>query len=269
MACRLVGAKPLSEPMVEYCQLGPKEQTSVKSEAKFTHFHSRKCIWKHRLRNGGHFVSASMCSNNSACSELKYINLQWVYIGCYCIRQSQWFSHQLSNFSLSAVRLFLNIFQAKWKIIYITISMYAIITISISSRSCPLPIYNLLPLLLLAALSKYTSQCRILSAEISPSPAPKGMSGPQLCKYIMEMARKQLCAVVTNTWWLWHQKQVCIAWICNCMPQNTVQDYYLSMPHDVLLLHGLVSRSKLAVLKMKFMIAVKSACHLVTVKPLI
>ena len=25
------------------------------------HFHSRKCVWKCRLRNGGHFVSASMC----------------------------------------------------------------------------------------------------------------------------------------------------------------------------------------------------------------
>ena len=24
-------------------------------------FHSRKCVWKCRLRNGGHFVSASMC----------------------------------------------------------------------------------------------------------------------------------------------------------------------------------------------------------------
>ena len=30
MACRLFGAKPLSEPMLSYCQLDPKEQTSVK-----------------------------------------------------------------------------------------------------------------------------------------------------------------------------------------------------------------------------------------------
>ena len=29
MACRLVGAKPLSEPMPEY-QLDPKEQTAMK-----------------------------------------------------------------------------------------------------------------------------------------------------------------------------------------------------------------------------------------------
>ena len=27
MACRLVGAKPLSEPMLEYCWLHPGEQT--------------------------------------------------------------------------------------------------------------------------------------------------------------------------------------------------------------------------------------------------
>ena len=28
MTCRLVSTKPLSEPMVEYCQLGPQEQSS-------------------------------------------------------------------------------------------------------------------------------------------------------------------------------------------------------------------------------------------------
>ena len=31
MAWRLVGAKPLSEPMLEYSQFEPQEQTSVKS----------------------------------------------------------------------------------------------------------------------------------------------------------------------------------------------------------------------------------------------
>ena len=34
---------------------------SVKSQQKCIHFHSRKCIWKCRLENSGHFVSASMC----------------------------------------------------------------------------------------------------------------------------------------------------------------------------------------------------------------
>ena len=40
MACRLVGAKPLSEPMLEYFQLNPWEQTSGKSYSKSMHFHS-------------------------------------------------------------------------------------------------------------------------------------------------------------------------------------------------------------------------------------
>ena len=30
MACRLFGAKPLSQPMLRYCQLDPWEQTLVK-----------------------------------------------------------------------------------------------------------------------------------------------------------------------------------------------------------------------------------------------
>ena len=38
MACRLIGAKPLSEPMQPYYQLDPKEQTSVKFESKYKLF---------------------------------------------------------------------------------------------------------------------------------------------------------------------------------------------------------------------------------------
>ena len=61
MACRLFGVKPLSESMLPYCQFYPVEHISVKFYSKFKSFHSRKCTWKCRLRNGGHFVSASMC----------------------------------------------------------------------------------------------------------------------------------------------------------------------------------------------------------------
>ena len=61
MACCLVGTKPLSGPMLEYCLLYPWEQTSVEFQSEFKHFHSRKCIWKCRLQNGVYFVSASMC----------------------------------------------------------------------------------------------------------------------------------------------------------------------------------------------------------------
>ena len=61
MACCLVGTKPLSEPMMEYCQLDPWEQTSVEFQSKFIHFHSRKFIWESCLENGGHFLQSSMC----------------------------------------------------------------------------------------------------------------------------------------------------------------------------------------------------------------
>ena len=39
--------------------IGPLGMNS--SEILSKHFHSRKCIWKCRLRNGAYFVSASMC----------------------------------------------------------------------------------------------------------------------------------------------------------------------------------------------------------------
>ena len=54
MACRQFGAKPLSKPMLVYCQLVLWEQTSVKILIKF--FHARTGIWKYHLRKGGHFV---------------------------------------------------------------------------------------------------------------------------------------------------------------------------------------------------------------------
>ena len=38
MACRLFGAKPLSKPMLGYCQLDPLEQTSVKILIKIQSF---------------------------------------------------------------------------------------------------------------------------------------------------------------------------------------------------------------------------------------
>ena len=56
MACRLSGAKPLSEPVLTNCQLDPKEHIWLKFYLKFKYFISRKCDWTNRLRNGGHFV---------------------------------------------------------------------------------------------------------------------------------------------------------------------------------------------------------------------
>ena len=61
MACPLVGAKPLSEPMLEYCWFGPYEQFSVKFQLKVIYFHSTKCVWKCGQEIGDIYVSASMC----------------------------------------------------------------------------------------------------------------------------------------------------------------------------------------------------------------
>ena len=61
MACRLSGAKPSSEPMLNYCQLDPWEQTPVIFISKYKSFHSWKCVWNCCLRNGGPFLSRGTC----------------------------------------------------------------------------------------------------------------------------------------------------------------------------------------------------------------
>ena len=58
MACRLFGPKPLSEPVLAYYQFDPWEKNF--SEISLKILYSRKCIWKDRLRNGGHIVQGEM-----------------------------------------------------------------------------------------------------------------------------------------------------------------------------------------------------------------
>ena len=60
MVCRLFGAKPLSEPILTYCQLDLKEYLSGEILFKIQTFSVMEMRLKYRLRNGGHFVSASM-----------------------------------------------------------------------------------------------------------------------------------------------------------------------------------------------------------------
>ena len=57
MACYLFVAKPLSKPILGYCQLNHEKQTSVKFWSKYKSFHSSEnsCIWKYCPRNGSHF----------------------------------------------------------------------------------------------------------------------------------------------------------------------------------------------------------------------
>ena len=61
-ACCLFYVKPLSEPVLTYCQLDPKKKFSM----KFKSFHSGNCTRKFRLHNDGHFFSRanSICTIN-------------------------------------------------------------------------------------------------------------------------------------------------------------------------------------------------------------
>ena len=47
MACRLIGANPLSEPMLEYCWLNTYEQTWVKFYGDFKSF-IQKIVFEYR-----------------------------------------------------------------------------------------------------------------------------------------------------------------------------------------------------------------------------
>ena len=78
MACRLASAKPLSEPMLEYCQLHLCEQTSVKSWSKFMHFHSIKYIWQCHLELAA-ILSRPHCVNSLTLGQSS---------------QSQWSNHE-------------------------------------------------------------------------------------------------------------------------------------------------------------------------------
>ena len=46
MAFYLIGAKPLSEPTLDYSLLDPWEQISVKFEFKFLYFIQENVVWK-------------------------------------------------------------------------------------------------------------------------------------------------------------------------------------------------------------------------------
>ena len=89
MACRLTSAKTSSEILLEYCYLDPKEQTLLKSWSKFIHFYSRKCIWKCRLENGDHLVSASMCYVFQCCT-LHWILKQHSRSQDICLNSASW-----------------------------------------------------------------------------------------------------------------------------------------------------------------------------------
>ena len=78
----------------------------MKFQSKFIYFHSRKCIWKCRLGNGGHLVSASMCTplppiniNGGASTLLtRWRHSKW-------LKRSYEISHMSTNMTRSLYRL--------------------------------------------------------------------------------------------------------------------------------------------------------------------
>ena len=57
LACRLFGAKSLSERVLAYCQFDPWDQTTVKFESKYKTFHSRNAFEKNCLLKWRPFCS--------------------------------------------------------------------------------------------------------------------------------------------------------------------------------------------------------------------
>ena len=89
--CRLDRAKPLSEPMLTYCQLDPKQHIPMKFDLKFKNYHSRKCVWTCRLWNGGHFVRMCVCvcvcggggGGGGTPYELNYFELRYAKVNVF------------------------------------------------------------------------------------------------------------------------------------------------------------------------------------------
>ena len=112
MACRLDGTKPLSEPMVTYCQLEPKEHISMKFYLKFIYFHSRKCIWTCCLQNGSHFVQGGWVNSLTLLvPKLEYsmitrlipwLLMPWLLLWCWLCRIMRLFLvfHKKKTFQL-------------------------------------------------------------------------------------------------------------------------------------------------------------------------
>ena len=60
MACRLFGAKSLSEPMEVFCQLDPWEQTSMKFISEYSDFVQEDALENVRFQNDGNYFQGSM-----------------------------------------------------------------------------------------------------------------------------------------------------------------------------------------------------------------
>ena len=101
MACRLIGAKPLSEPILTYCYLDHEKQTNYNRNP---HLFIKKYIWKSRLENVGHFVAVSASEmrwrnepfpgrRNQVCFKkltMHHIKKSWFHTTLTCMPLMRW-----------------------------------------------------------------------------------------------------------------------------------------------------------------------------------
>ena len=77
MACRLFDTRPLPEPMLQYCQSGPRKHISLNCFFKFKSFYSRKCTWKCRLWSSSHFVRPQCVKGKVPVDSLAPVTVRW------------------------------------------------------------------------------------------------------------------------------------------------------------------------------------------------
>ena len=63
MACRLIVAKSLSEPMLWYCSWDPKEYIYVQFHLKFASIHAKKCTFEYVVCEMAAILSRPQCLN--------------------------------------------------------------------------------------------------------------------------------------------------------------------------------------------------------------
>ena len=85
------------EPMLEYCQLYPGDQISMKFSSKYNNLHSGKCVWKWRVENGvclsrrRYIWMAAWQSLKRHCITRYYENQWWVVL---CRLKSGWLNQR-------------------------------------------------------------------------------------------------------------------------------------------------------------------------------
>ena len=80
MACRLFGAKPLSEPIMNNCELDPEEQISVKFESKHNNLQWKKINLMNVICKMAAILSRPSCDNPR---NVSFSGMYHVHAGIY------------------------------------------------------------------------------------------------------------------------------------------------------------------------------------------